>query len=415
MRFTIKIKLALAFAVTFILLATMGFLSISDLSSLDDSFNTLVNGGAQRVKLALETKASLIEMAREEKDMVLADTKEDIDLYDGRINGVRHDLEEEFSALRPLVTGDDARELADLEKSVADLEVVQDKIRTFARDNENDMAVALSMGDGARLSASVDKRLKALVDSELEDMAAETDRTNSVYKANRSLTFVILAVALAIGTGMALWISIIISRGLGKARDLANAVAIGDLEQRIEVKSNDEIRDLVDSLNSMTRNLRATAAIADGIAGGDLTVEAKRMSDKDTLGMALERMLDKLRTVVSDALSASDNVSSGSQELSASAEQLAQGATEQASAGEQASSSMEEMASNIKQNADNAAQTEKIARQSAQDAQISGDAVNRAVEAMQTIADKISIVQEIARQTDLLALNAAVEAARAIS
>ncbi|WP_235522700.1 methyl-accepting chemotaxis protein, partial [Caulobacter sp. Root342] len=66
-----------------------------------------------------------------------------------------------------------------------------------------------------------------------------------------------------------------------------------------------------------------------------------------------------------------------------------------------------------KQNADNAAQTEKIARQSAQDAELSGEAVNRAVEAMRTIAEKIAIVQEIARQTDLLALNAAVEAARA--
>jgi methyl-accepting chemotaxis protein len=116
---------------------------------------------------------------------------------------------------------------------------------------------------------------------------------------------------------------------------------------------------------------------------------------------------------VADALSAANNVSSGSQELSASSEQLSQGATEQASSAEEASASMEEMASNIKQNADNAAQTEKIARQSAKDAEASGEAVGRAVGAMRTIAEKISIVQEIARQTDLLALNAAVEAARA--
>jgi methyl-accepting chemotaxis protein len=74
---------------------------------------------------------------------------------------------------------------------------------------------------------------------------------------------------------------------------------------------------------------------------------------------------------------------------------------------------MEEMAANIKQNADNAAQTEKIARQSSLDAQASGDTVNRAVQAMQTIAEKITFVREIARQTDLLALNAAIEAARA--
>uniref|UniRef100_UPI00048B0666 methyl-accepting chemotaxis protein n=1 Tax=Desulfomicrobium escambiense TaxID=29503 RepID=UPI00048B0666 len=80
---------------------------------------------------------------------------------------------------------------------------------------------------------------------------------------------------------------------------------------------------------------------------------------------------------------------------------------------EEVSSSMEEMSSNIRQNADNATQTEKIALKAAQDAQAGGQAVVQAVGAMKNIAEKISIVEEIARQTNLLALNAAIEAARA--
>lgn len=137
-------------------------------------------------------------------------------------------------------------------------------------------------------------------------------------------------------------------------------------------------RILVVTVNSMTDNLRATAQAADRIADGDLTVAVKPISDKDTLGLSLQRMVEKLRDVIAEVVTSVGSVSSGSQGLSAAAEQLSQGATEQAASTEEASASMEGMASTINQSADNAGQTEKIAR-----------------------------------QTDLLALNAAVEAARA--
>ena len=103
----------------------------------------------------------------------------------------------------------------------------------------------------------------------------------------------------------------------------------------IEASSSDEIGDLLKSLNKMTVNLKATADVADAIAGGDLTVEAKPQSDKDTLGIALENMVVRLRTVVGEVTTAAQNMSAGSQELSASAEQLSQGATEQASSAEE--------------------------------------------------------------------------------
>src|SRR5512137_377717 len=92
---------------------------------------------------------------------------------------------------------------------------------------------------------------------------------------------------------------------------------------------------------------------------------------------------------------------------------MSQGTTEQAASTEEASSSIEEMNATIKQNADNSMQTEKIALKSANDAQESGRAVTDAVAAMKQIAEKIGIIEEIARQTNLLALNAAIEAARA--
>lgn len=166
---------------------------------------------------------------------------------------------------------------------------------------------------------------------------------------------------------------------------------------------------------SIVNPIRQGVQFAESIAQGDLTatIDLEQRDEVGQLADALNGMVNKLKDVVLNVKMASEQVTAGSQELSGSSEEMSQGATEQAAAAEEASSSMEQMAANIKQNADNALQTEKIAVKSAEDAKAGGDSVAQTVAAMKDIADKISIIEEIARQTNLLALNAAIEAARA--
>lgn len=166
---------------------------------------------------------------------------------------------------------------------------------------------------------------------------------------------------------------------------------------------------------SIVRALRRSVVFAEAIAGGNLGVSITVDSEDETgqLAHCLTRMKDRLREIVGGVQIEADNISDGSKELSATSETISQGAVEQAASVEQVSASIIEMAESIKSNTTSARQTEEIATRTAGKAEGGGQAVLQTVTAMEKIAEKIAIVEEIARQTNLLALNAAIEAARA--
>ncbi|MEZ2127982.1 MULTISPECIES: methyl-accepting chemotaxis protein [unclassified Sinorhizobium] len=452
MRFTIKLKLGLAFGVMTLLLIGIAFYGSMSLGTLNDASGDMINGPVRRLELALTTNVAEVDTIRAQKNALLAASQEDAARF---YQEADDNLQKMFDAVGDGYAIASPEGKPYWEKLRAIGEKFREKSAELQQlDAKGDKAgaMALSMGELRSMTGDMGDAIAALIEIQRKGMKATDQSNTDLYNATKLILGVASGVAVLIALGAALWITLGINSGLRKIATVATAVSIGDLDQKVDVRSNDEIKDLIDTVNVMTANLRSTAALADKIAigdlsvdakplsekdvlgiamqsmvanlratahiadqisNGDLTVSPKPLSDKDVLGIALEQMVERLRGVVADAISAAENVSSGSQELSASSEQVSQGATEQAASAEQASSSMEEMAANIKQNADNAAQTEKIARQSAKDAEASGDAVTRAVQAMRTIAEKIGIVQEIARQTDLLALNAAVEAARA--
>ena len=374
MRFTIKFKLAMAFTAVVVLLVGVALYAINSVSKLNDGLAEVISGPAHRLELAMQVNIEQAEQVRAQRNALLrataAETETDYRTAEQRTANMKKAIEEGLGmateAGRPI--------WLTLQAATKDLGAITARIEEIHETQGRDAAVTFASAELGKVSLPL--RESAIKLQQMAKEAMEVARLNAEKTAQqtRMMLIAIAGFALAVAIAAAIWISLTISRGLSRAVVVVRDVAEGDLTKTATISSQDEIGELLGYVNSM---------------------------------------VERLRGVVADALSAADNVSSGSQEMSASSEQLSQGATEQAASAEEASASMEQMAANIKQNADNAAQTEKIARQSAKDAETSGEAVNRAVAAMRTIAEKISIVQEIARQTDLLALNAAVEAARA--
>jgi methyl-accepting chemotaxis protein len=269
---------------------------------------------------------------------------------------------------------------------------------------------------GKKRNVVADEVLKAAQDTAKFNMeATETGASNAAASLASSSTILIIGCIVCFALALAL--GIIITRMITKpVHSLMNGmgqIALGDLTARVAVTSGDEIGDLSAAANRMAEALDAKAKLAVQIGDGDLRHDVTLSSDKDTLGIALKNMVSNLRDVVANVRAAAENVASGSEEITGTAQTLSAGASEQAASVEEVSASMEQSTASIQQNTENARQTDKISTKNAQDAQGAGQSVAQTVQAMKDIAQKISIIEEIARQTDLLALNAAIEAARA--
>lgn len=156
------------------------------------------------------------------------------------------------------------------------------------------------------------------------------------------------------------------------------------------------------------------AEMVSKIANGDLTVRVEtKENDKSSMLFAIKGMAERLSGIISEVRSSADALSSASEEVSATAQSMSQATNEQAASVEETSASIEQMSASINQNTENAKVTDSMASQAAKQATEGGEAVKQTVVAMKSIADKISIIDDIAYQTNLLALNAAIEAARA--
>ena len=373
-------RLALGFGVVLLLLLVVATAGYWGMESVTHETVSMLRGDSKVSQLADEAKIDSLELRRFEKDTLLnMDNKPVMQNYQDKWKTQLSHLQTVVTELGSLVSTDEDKQLvAAMETEIA----VYDRGVDGVVAGINDGTIKTPQQGNAKVAEVKDEihRMEnAATDLSEKHRKIMTEKDTTITNFGRQTGLVMLCVVL-ITFAAATIVTFVVSRGItipvkAMASHLGEmAQGGGDLTKRIEIISQDEVGEMANSFNQFVK---------------------------------------KLEEIISEVRTSSDGIASAASQVAASASSLSQGTSEQAASIEETTSSLEQMSASIAQNADNSRQMEQMAVKGARDSEESGNAVRESVSAMKQIAEKISIIEEIAYQTNLLALNAAIEAARA--
>jgi methyl-accepting chemotaxis protein len=371
----IGMRLGLGFGLVLVLLSVIAFIGITRLADLNEKIENIINDKYPKTTWANEVRDNVNVIARSMRNMLLSKEPDAVEKELARITDSRKNIKDRIEKLDQTIKSEKGKELL---KVLNDARVAfiagQDKFIALVKDGKRDAAVELLTGALRKDQAAYFAGVENLIEYQGKLMDEGGKEASEAYQAARVLMISLGVVAGLLGAFIAFWVTRSITKPLNEAVAVADLLAEGNLNAKIDVRSTDETGKLL---------------------------------------AAMKNMVEKLSQIIADVRSAADNLSSASEEVSATAQSLSQASSEQAASVEETSASVEQMSASINQNTENAKVTDGMATKSATEAVEGGEAVKETVAAMKSIAEKISIIDDIAYQTNLLALNAAIEAARA--
>ncbi|MGK0406063.1 MAG: methyl-accepting chemotaxis protein [Oleispira sp.] len=364
-----------------------------------DSAKTLdsVRLAADKIRLSARINRNLVEIQRDEKNMILATELTDIETFATEIDETQSDISDRLARLKLIISNEDKPVFNSFIKKYNRYMVLHQKIRNATRENGNQRAFELSTNKGRELSDKASDLMTRLVKKAESEMEDDTLTSQQAYSAARNIMLILTFMAIAAGIVMAMYIALSISGSLQKLVNRLEDIAQGE---------------------------------------GDLTIVVDE-SDKDETGdlaRAFNKFVTKLHKVISEVTDSTDQLSTAAEELSTVSQLTGQGVEKLSGETEQVATAMNEMTVTVQEVARNADQAASSAVEASSHAEKGGNVIKETVASVsrltgeidksseaihklkadsENISSVLDVIKSIADQTNLLALNAAIEAARA--
>jgi methyl-accepting chemotaxis protein len=375
-------RLALGFGAVLILMVGLTLSGIYGARQINAALDRILSDNVAKIVLAQDMSDSIHIVTRSMLTMVILEEEGAIKAEYKNIQAARTKYNLAFETLEKSPATEAGRAVQRTMKEAQQAaQPLNDKVIELAIANRNAEAMELLMKQAAPATQRWQDVLQEYAERQKERNKKEEQAAEAIYATALFTMYSLAGGALVLGILIAWLITRSITRPLDDAKNVAQAVAKGDLTQRIAVSSKDETGQLMQALKDMNESL--------------------------------VKIVGEVRSGTETIASASSQIAAGYLDLSSRTEQ-------QASSLEETASSMEELTSTVKQNADNARQANSLAVAASEVAVKGGSAVSQVVDTMASInessrkiVDIIGVIDGIAFQTNILALNAAVEAARA--
>ena len=351
MRLNISTKLFAGFGVMLLMVAVMGWLSITRMASIDEAADrifeedlkaivalTTIEEEALQVQEFMSKGVLAALMAQEIESTNPAHAAELETQADHLLDEANVEAGDVTSRIEELLASGllNAELTATLEEAEHNWNLFLIELEEVNADEDAGLRFeageAVLSGDGEQAFAAEIDEIDDALEQQAEHTAAEADST---YQSARTMMLVLIAASLAIGAGVAFYLGRSISKGASTIASGLQSISTGDLTAEVSITSNDELGDMSSAYNDMQAYLGEMASAAETIADGDLTAEVRPKSEQDTLGNAFQTMIAKLNDAMRRTASTSQDLGAAKDQLASTAEQSAKATQEVASSSQQ--------------------------------------------------------------------------------